>query len=371
MFQASGSEPIKASDIVMRLLARLPRRRHYLFVVEDEAAHRTEPSIEPAAPASPEASAHDTAQSSRATAPRRRNGPISRRLLAIARTVKTETLTVGDLSDRLETEGLGLTLLLLTLPALIPLPGPFGIVFGTLVAAVAVQILFGAERLWLPGFLRRRPVPQRILRNVIRAGLDWAEFAERGLRENRMIWLTGRRARMLLALPLLLMAVTIVLPIPLGNLLPALALIAAAIGFMAYDGLAVLVSILIAIAAVIWIAILLYAGAAAIDYASGVLVHSAAYLRGGLDAHGVSLAAAMTVTDAAIILTTLAAIWFWYQVARQSRQRHVRAEGPTESTVERSQTTAARKRGLIAAAAAATVMTATVIVTRLMLAGSI
>lgn len=309
-------------------------------------------------------------QNAGAAAGKRRNGPISRRLLAIARTVKTETLSVGDLIDRLETEGLGLTLLLLTLPALIPLPGPFGIVFGTLVAGVAIQILFGAERLWLPEILRRRPVPQRILRNVIRAGLDWSEFAERGLRENRMVWLTGRRARMLLALPLLLMALTIVLPIPLGNLLPALALIAAAIGFMACDGLAVLVSILIAVAAVIWIAILLYAGATVADYAGTVLALSAAHLRSGLGEHGVNLGHAMTAADIVITLAGLAALWCWYQLAQQHRRRHVRlrVNGPTDA-VERSRTMSARGHGLIAAAVIATATAVLFIVMRLMLAG--
>lgn len=303
----------------------------------------------------------------------RRNGPISRRLLAIARVVKTETLTVGDLIDRLETEGLGLTLLLLTLPALIPLPGPFGIVFGTLVAGVAIQILFGAERLWLPDILRRRPVPQRILRNVIRAGLDWAEYAERGLRENRMVWLTGRRARMLLALPLLLMAVTIVLPIPLGNLLPALALIAAAIGFMAYDGLAVLVSIVIAVAAVIWIAVLLYAGATVANYAGTVLALSAAHLRSELGEHGVDLPHAMTATDVMIAAATSAAAWFWYQLAqhRRGRQLRPRTNEPTDATIERSRAIAARGRGLIAAAIIATATAVLFIVMRLMLGGSI
>ncbi len=304
------------------------------------------------------------------SAPRRHNGPISRRLLAIARTVRSEEPSIGELFDRLESEGLGLTLLLLTLPALIPLPGPFGMVFGTLVALVALQILLGAERLWLPEQLRRRPVPQRLLRKIIRAGLDWAGYAERGLREDRLVWLTGRPARMLLALPLLLMAVTIILPIPMGNVMPALALIAASIGFMAGDGLAVLVSILIAMAAVVWTAVLLYTGAAAADYAATLLARLAVHLRAMLESVGVDLGFAAGVTTVFAVVTGIAALAFWVQAARHRRSRRASVD-PAQDPRERSRALARRGRGLVAAASIATTAAAVFIATRFMLTGSI
>ncbi|ABQ37337.1 exopolysaccharide biosynthesis protein [Bradyrhizobium sp. BTAi1] len=299
-------------------------------------------------------------------APRRHNGPISRRLLAIARTVRSEEPSVGELFDRLESEGLGLTLLLLTIPALIPLPGPFGMVFGTFVAVVALQILFGAERLWLPETVRRRPVPQRLLRKVIRAGLDWAGVAERALREDRLVWLTGRTARMVLALPLLLMAVTIILPIPMGNVMPALALIAASIGFMAGDGLAVLVSMLIAMAAVVWTAVLLYTGAAAADYAATLLTHLGLHLRSMMQSLGVDLGLAAGVATGCAVAAGLTALAFWVQAARHRRRRRGLFD-PTEDPRERSRAMARRGRGLVAAATIATGAAAILIATRLML----
>ncbi|WP_257166787.1 exopolysaccharide biosynthesis protein [Bradyrhizobium sp. SRS-191] len=300
--------------------------------------------------------------------PRRHNGPISRRLLAIARTVRSEEPSVGELFDRLESEGLGLTLLLLTIPALIPLPGPFGMVFGTFVALVALQILFGAERLWLPQTLRQRPVPQRLLRKVIRAGLDWAGYAERGLREDRLVWLTGRTARMVLALPLLLMAVTIILPIPMGNVMPALALIAASIGFMAGDGLAVLLSMLIAAAAVVWTAVLLYTGAAAADYAATLLARLAVELRTMLASIGVDLGFAAGVSTVFAVATGLIALAFWVQTIRHTRGRRASVD-PALDPRERSRAIARRSRGLVTAASLATAAAAILIATRLMLTG--
>ncbi|WP_139020559.1 exopolysaccharide biosynthesis protein [Bradyrhizobium sp. ORS 285] len=303
-----------------------------------------------------------------ASLPRRHNGPISRRLLAIARTVRSEEPSVGELFDRLESEGLGLTLLLLTIPALIPLPGPFGMVFGTFVALVALQILFGAERLWLPQTLRQRPVPQRLLRKIIRAGLDWAGYAERGLREDRLVWLTGRTARMVLALPLLLMAVTIILPIPMGNVMPALALIAASIGFMAGDGLAVLLSMLIAAAAVVWTAVLLYTGAAAADYAATLLARLAVELRTMLASVGVDLDFAAGVSTVFALAAGLTALAFWIQTIRHGRGRRASVDFALDPR-ERSRAIARRSRGPVAAASLATAAAAILIATRLMLTG--
>ncbi|UVC12362.1 exopolysaccharide biosynthesis protein (plasmid) [Rhizobium sp. TH2] len=42
----------------------------------------------------------------------------------------------------------------IALSALIPIPGPFGMVFGSAMAIVALQHAVGAGSLWLPSFLR-------------------------------------------------------------------------------------------------------------------------------------------------------------------------------------------------------------------------
>lgn len=215
------------------------------------------------------------------------------------------------LADRLSAQGLGLSLLLLTVPALIPLPGPFGMVFGILVALVAIQIMVGAEKLWLPRFLRRRALPQRGLRKVIRVALDWTMLAERLLREHRLAWLAGRPARMLLAPPLLLMAVTILLPIPFGNVVPALSLIAAALGFIASDGLAVLASIVLAVVAVLWTVVLLYMGAAGATYVATLAGELAADIGQAIDRNGIDPSLAIAAVAALTLVALLAAVRRW------------------------------------------------------------
>jgi hypothetical protein len=196
-----------------------------------------------------------------------RQGPISRRLIALARSTKRRTVEVGALIDGLGPEGLGLALLVLTLPALIPVPGPLGAVFGTLVLIVACQMLFGARRFWLPQRLRRRRLSQAFVRTLISRALPWIGKVESILREGRLRGFTGRVARTACALPILLMAVAIVLPIPLGNFAPAVALVLVSLGFIARDGLAVLAGLATSVFALAWTGLLAAMGVAALQWA--------------------------------------------------------------------------------------------------------
>jgi hypothetical protein len=174
---------------------------------------------------------------------------------------------LGEVFDRLGSEGFGLALLLLTLPTLIPIPGPVGMTFGTLIALLALQVMVGARALWLPAVLHRRPLPRAALRGVIAWTLPWLTRAERFLEEGRLARLAEGRVRVLLAVPLLLLGIALTLPIPFGNVAPALALIAFAVAFMGRDGAVTLIALVLSVVALAWAGLLVFAGAAILEQA--------------------------------------------------------------------------------------------------------
>ncbi len=185
--------------------------------------------------------------------------------------VGRERITMGEAMDRLGQEGLGLALLILTLPALIPIPGPVGLTFGTLTFFIGLQVLLGARSLWLPAILRRQTIPAPAMRRVIAASLPYLTRVERYLRESRMPRLAGPQARTLLAAPVMALSLIIALPIPFGNLAPAIALVAFAVGFLARDGLAILAALVLAAIAFGWTAVLLAAGASIVEWVYGLV----------------------------------------------------------------------------------------------------
>ena len=151
---------------------------------------------------------------------------------------RTDRVSIGELLDGLGRASLGLGLMVPSLLAMIPLPGPFGVLFGTMIGAIAVQVMMGETRLRLPRFLAGRTVPPAAVGTALRRFATPLQWAERLSTPRRLLPLTGRVARVVLAAPLLIMAMTLALPIPLGNGLPAIAVIVFALGFMERDGLA-------------------------------------------------------------------------------------------------------------------------------------
>ncbi len=191
-------------------------------------------------------------------------GSVSGQLTALGRRMEalgSPVVTLGELVDGLGQAGIGMTILLLTLPALIPVPGPFGMVFGSLIAFVSVQLMCGARRLWLPEFVRRRPLPVASVKAMVDRGAPLFGRVEHWLKPRRMLRMTGIGGRMALGAPLLLMGISVALPVPLGNVPPAASLICLALGLMMRDGAAVLLGLVLAVLSALWFALLFFFGA--------------------------------------------------------------------------------------------------------------
>lgn len=174
---------------------------------------------------------------------------------------RTDRVSIGELLDGLGRASLGLGLMVPSLLAMIPLPGPFGVLFGTMIGAIAVQVMMGETRLRLPRFLAGRTVPPAAVGTALRRFATPLQWAERLSTPRRLLPLTGRVARVVLAAPLLIMAMTLALPIPLGNGLPAIAVIVFALGFMERDGLAILAALGLCVVALVWTVALILFGA--------------------------------------------------------------------------------------------------------------
>jgi len=187
----------------------------------------------------------------------------SARLLVMSEQLasRTDRVSIGELLDGLGRASLGLGLMVPSLLAMIPLPGPFGVLFGTMIGAIAVQVMMGETRLRLPRFLAGRTVPPAAVGTALRRFATPLQWAERLSTPRRLLPLTGRVARVVLAAPLLIMAMMLALPIPLGNGLPAIAVIVFALGFMERDGLAILAALGLCVVALVWTVALILFGA--------------------------------------------------------------------------------------------------------------
>lgn len=183
--------------------------------------------------------------------------PISQGLAATRREV-----ALGQLTERFGMAAAGAMLLLLSIPAFLPIPLPTGIPAGAAMALLGAQLAWGAERPWLPGWLARL----RLRRDQVALGLArlFRLLRRLGLRLRcRLPDVVGAngRPRPLAGLVLVACGVVIILPLPFGNQLPSLAVAAIGLGLLRRDGAFVLAGYGLAAASAAWTAALLLAGA--------------------------------------------------------------------------------------------------------------
>ncbi|KQW27179.1 exopolysaccharide biosynthesis protein [Rhizobium sp. Root274] len=169
------------------------------------------------------------------------------------------SVSFDELLSTMGRASIAFAILILALPALTPIPGPFGFVFGSCLALVSLQILAGYRRIWLPSFLGRRRVSAETIALILRYTAPLVTRIEAFLKRNRMRHLAGPRAQALLGVPVLLLAITVALPIPFGNFLPVGALVMIALGLIERDGLVIMMGLALAVIALIASAGLVFA----------------------------------------------------------------------------------------------------------------
>lgn len=167
-------------------------------------------------------------------------------------------LSIGEALEAMGPTSIAFTILFLAIPALTPIPGPFGMVFGTALALVSLQIVAGGRKVWLPAIIRDRRVSSVALDLIVGHAVPVIARVEKLVRVGRLQALTGRTVQALLGIPVFLLAVVIALPIPFGNILPVLSLVVLAVALMERDGLVTLIGLLLTSATIVATAALLY-----------------------------------------------------------------------------------------------------------------
>ena len=173
-------------------------------------------------------------------------------------------VTLGELLDLFGDEGLLLLTILLTLVFLIPVSIPgVSTVFGAAILMVGVSRLLGRQ-LWVPAKVRDRRLPSDRLRPGLAGGLRWVRRLEKLSRPHRLRALVdGRVQGVVNDLAFILAALLLMMPfgfVPFSNTLPALALLAYAIGFIQRDGGAVMLGHLANVGTVIYFGVLIGGG---------------------------------------------------------------------------------------------------------------
>lgn len=174
--------------------------------------------------------------------PSRHAPPASELLTELTDAFPGESVTVGDLLDRLDSRANGVVLLVLALPMCIPnIPG-ISTIFGFLMIAPALQLLLGQHKLWAPARVRAWRVDSQALRKTFGAAIPALKRVEY-LIKPRLEFLTRFPFTIYVGLQTLFMAFVLILPIPLGNWPPGITVALTALALLQRDGVLMLLTV--------------------------------------------------------------------------------------------------------------------------------
>lgn len=161
-----------------------------------------------------------------------------------------ESVSVGELLDRLDSRAHGMLLLVLSLPMCVPNVPGISTIFGLLMLAPALQLMFGSRRLWVPKQVRDWRVDCAALRRTLRVASPPLKRVEY-LVKPRWPRLTRWPFTMYVGLQTLLMALILILPVWGANLPPGFTVALTAIALLQRDGVLMLLTIPAALGSIV------------------------------------------------------------------------------------------------------------------------
>jgi hypothetical protein len=158
-------------------------------------------------------------------------------LAGLAAQMAGRDVPISSIVAALEDRGFGLLMILFALPNAF-IPG-LSFILGAPVLILALQLAAGRKQVWLPPFLERRTLPESLFQKIAARSQTFLEWVERRLRP-RWDWLFSGWLERALGLYTAVVAAFLMMPVPFGNLLPALGISVMSAGLMERDGRAVI-----------------------------------------------------------------------------------------------------------------------------------
>jgi hypothetical protein len=145
------------------------------------------------------------------------------------------------LADILELAGeriFGFLFVILALPSALPIPAPgYSTPFGFLIFLLSVQLIYNSPNPWLPPKLRLYLFPVVKIQGILKVGLPWLKRLESLARPRLGFVCDQRLGLFVIGVMISLMAISMMIPIPGTNTLPAMGILVTGFGLLEKDGL--------------------------------------------------------------------------------------------------------------------------------------
>jgi len=163
---------------------------------------------------------------------------------------RSDRVTLLDILTLAGERTFGFLLVLLSLPSALPVPAPgYSVPFGIVLFLLALQLIAGRVEPWFPKWFRNRSLALGQVQTIIKAAVPWLMRLER-LSRPRMTYLcTSRLGRVILGCAIAVMGISMMIPLPLTNTLPAIGVFVIGFSLIEEDGFVSLMGLAISVLA--------------------------------------------------------------------------------------------------------------------------
>lgn len=151
--------------------------------------------------------------------------------------VTTPQVTLKEILTLAGERTFGFLFVLLALPSALPVPAPgYSIPFGVLMLVLSLQLIAGRTRPWMPQRWNNKAFDLIIIQKIVKAGTPWLQRLEAISRPRLSSVCTSLPGRTIIGVAITLMALSMMMPIPLTNTLPAIGILVTGFGLLDDDG---------------------------------------------------------------------------------------------------------------------------------------
>lgn len=150
------------------------------------------------------------------------------------------TISVAELTERFGDRAIGALLFVFGLACMLPLPPGATTIFGLPLVLLAPQLIVRGSAPWLPRGVREREISVADLRKGLPRAIRWLRKVE-AISKPRLGFVFGPLGERLIGFVCLALALVLILPIPGGNIVPAMAVSALSFALIQRDGVIALV----------------------------------------------------------------------------------------------------------------------------------
>ncbi|MEQ9485246.1 exopolysaccharide biosynthesis protein [Coleofasciculus sp. F4-SAH-05] len=170
----------------------------------------------------------------------------------------------------------GFLFVILSLPSALPVPAPgYSIPFGIVMLILAFQLIIGAKRPWLPQKVMNGRMKLETVQGLVKGGIPWLKKIEAIARPRLAYICTSLTGRVVIGVAIALMSISMMIPIPGTNTLPAIGIFVTGFGLIEDDGAISLGGLVLCLlGGILSISVLLavwFGGASLVDWLKDVL----------------------------------------------------------------------------------------------------